>query len=49
MLRNTLKSLLDEEILKSDSFYEQRPEKLGIPDFVELTKKVEAARKETEE
>lgn len=39
MLRNTLKGLLNEQILKEDSFFQQRPEKLSVADFVALTHK----------
>ena len=45
MLRNTLKSLLDDDVLKSDSFFQQRPEALSVQDYIELTNKVEEARK----
>jgi 16S rRNA (adenine1518-N6/adenine1519-N6)-dimethyltransferase len=41
MLRNSLKSLVtDPEILK-DKFFDLRPEKLSVPDFVQLTKRIE--------
>lgn len=44
MLRNTLRALLDKEVLKSDPFFQQRPEKLSVADFVELTRRVERFR-----
>lgn len=37
MLRNTLKPMFPEEILKRE-FFQQRPEVLGVPEFVELTR-----------
>ena len=37
MLRNTLKGLLSDDILKGD-FYQQRPEMLTVADFVQLAK-----------
>jgi 16S rRNA (adenine1518-N6/adenine1519-N6)-dimethyltransferase len=40
MLRNTLKSLVDETIL-SDSFFNQRPEQLSVHDFINLTLKIQ--------
>ena len=44
MLRNTLKSLLPDDILKSDPFFQFRPEKLSVQEFVGLTNRVEEAR-----
>lgn len=38
MLRNTLKSLFSEEILKED-FFQKRPEVLSVEDFVQLTRR----------
>lgn len=43
MLRNTMKAFLKEEPILADSFFEQRPERLSVSDFVELTKLVEKA------
>ena len=44
MLRNTMKSFfLDGEILRND-FFQQRPERLSVDDFVQLTQWVEEAR-----
>ncbi len=41
MIRNTLKSLVnDNEVLKDD-FFKKRPEQLSIDDFIELTNKIE--------
>lgn len=40
MLRNTLKSMLPDEVLKED-FFQQRPEVLSVEDFVQLTLRVE--------
>ncbi len=41
MIRNTLKSLInDDEILK-DVFFTKRPEQLSLDDFVDLTNKIE--------
>ena len=44
MLRNTLKSLLDDNTLKTDPFFRQRPEKLSVQDYINLTNRVEAYR-----
>jgi len=46
MLRNTLKTLLPEEILKRD-FFQQRPEMLSVADFVEITRQAEAMNKDS--
>ncbi|MCB9282446.1 MAG: 16S rRNA (adenine(1518)-N(6)/adenine(1519)-N(6))-dimethyltransferase RsmA [Lewinellaceae bacterium] len=43
MLRNTLKGLLPDEVLKEE-YFQQRPEVLGVEDFVELTRKAAIAR-----
>lgn len=41
MIRNTLKSMVsDETILKKD-YFNERPERLSVDDFVELTNKIE--------
>lgn len=37
MLRNTLKSLVQDESLLNDPFFNERPEKLSVEDFVKLT------------
>ena len=44
MLRNTLKPLFPEEILKEE-FFQQRPEVLSVEDFVQLAKRIEALQK----
>ena len=44
MLRKTLKSFFPDEDLQADKFFEQRPERLSVEDFVELTNRVAAAR-----
>ncbi len=42
MLRNTMKAFIkDSEILKED-FFQQRPERLSVEDFLNLTRRVEA-------
>ncbi|MBK8489957.1 MAG: 16S rRNA (adenine(1518)-N(6)/adenine(1519)-N(6))-dimethyltransferase RsmA [Saprospirales bacterium] len=41
MLRNTLKPLFPDEILKEE-YFQQRPEVLSVDDFVQLTKRIEA-------
>jgi 16S rRNA (adenine1518-N6/adenine1519-N6)-dimethyltransferase len=40
MLRNTLKTMLPEEVLKED-YFQQRPEVLSVEDFIALTLRVE--------
>ena len=42
MLRNTMKTLLSEGDILEDEFFNQRPEKLSLQDFIQLTKWVEA-------
>ena len=42
MLRNTLKSLVPDHPMLQEKFFQQRPEKLSVPDFVELTQRLEA-------
>jgi 16S rRNA (adenine1518-N6/adenine1519-N6)-dimethyltransferase len=37
MLRNTMTGFFPKEILSQDSFFTQRPEQLGVADFVRLT------------
>ena len=46
MLRKTLKSFFPDEDLQADKFFEQRPERLSVEDFVELTNRVAAVRGE---
>ena len=38
MLRNTMKSLINDVDLLADTFFNQRPEKLSVADFVQVTK-----------
>ncbi len=45
MLRNTIKSLVADDQALKDSFFDQRPERLSLEDFIELTKFVEANKK----
>lgn len=45
MLRNTIKSLVNDEQDMKDTFFDQRPERLSLDDFIELTNFVEANRK----
>ncbi|PHN01071.1 16S rRNA (adenine(1518)-N(6)/adenine(1519)-N(6))-dimethyltransferase RsmA [Flavilitoribacter nigricans] len=44
MLRNTMKSILTDQELLADSFFNQRPEKLSVADFVQITKWIEERR-----
>lgn len=44
MLRNTMKSIIDDRELLADPFFSQRPEKLSVADFVNLTKTIESKR-----
>jgi 16S rRNA (adenine1518-N6/adenine1519-N6)-dimethyltransferase len=37
-LRNSLKSLIPNAIVKEDAIFDKRPEALGVNDFVSLTK-----------
>ncbi|MEM0994672.1 MAG: 16S rRNA (adenine(1518)-N(6)/adenine(1519)-N(6))-dimethyltransferase RsmA, partial [Bacteroidota bacterium] len=46
MLRNTMKSFLKGHDILQDEFFQQRPERLTVADFVQLTNWVTAARKE---
>lgn len=41
MLRNTMKSMINNTDLLADRFFDQRPEKLSVADFVQLTRWVE--------
>ncbi|HMQ49093.1 MAG TPA: 16S rRNA (adenine(1518)-N(6)/adenine(1519)-N(6))-dimethyltransferase RsmA [Saprospiraceae bacterium] len=43
MLRNTMKVYLKEDPVLAEPFFEQRPERLSVGDFVNLTKLVEKA------
>ena len=43
MLRNTLKGIVKEPSLLKDSYFTQRPEKLSVEDFIQLTLKVQHA------
>lgn len=45
MLRNTMKSLLKGDELLNDPFFTQRPERLSVEDFVQLTNWVAERRK----
>lgn len=44
MLRNTMKSYIDDPEVLNDSFFSQRPEELSVNDFVELTNRVGSMR-----
>lgn len=37
MLRNTLKSMVEDESVLNDPFYNERPEQLSVEDFIKLT------------
>lgn len=41
MLRNTMKTFIKGDDLLKDPFFTQRPEKLSVEDFVELTRQIE--------
>lgn len=41
MLRNTLKSLVEDTELLTAPFYEKRPEQLSVAEFVQMTKNLE--------
>ena len=43
MLRNTLKGLVKEPSLLKDSYFTQRPERLSVDDFIQLTLKIQNA------
>jgi len=45
MLRNTMKAFLSGNPLLEDEFFKQRPEKLNVADFIQVTKWVEEHRK----
>lgn len=49
MLRNTMKALLPDDDLMEDPYFEQRPERLSVEDFVQLTQRVKAASGDTED
>lgn len=42
MLRNSLKAVINDEDFLKDAFFDQRPEKLSVQDFIELTGKIES-------
>lgn len=44
MLRNTMKLLLPDADLQEDAYFEQRPERLSVEDFVKLTQRVKASQ-----
>lgn len=44
MLRNTMKPFLPKELLMEEAFFQQRPERLSVAQFVELTQRIEAHR-----
>ena len=46
MLRNTMKSFLQGSERLNEPFFTQRPEKLSVEDYIQLTKWVEAYKKE---
>jgi len=48
MLRNTLKTFLKGDPLLKDPFFELRPERLSVDDFVGLTQEIERRRQEHE-
>ncbi len=45
MLRNTMKSFIKDDPILQDEFFQQRPERLTVEDFIELTRKVEMIQK----
>ncbi len=40
MLRNTMKTFIKDDPLLKEPFFEQRPEKLSVADYIELTQKI---------
>ena len=48
MMRNTLKGLVKDDSLLKEEGFKQRPEQLGVEEFVELTAKIENAQKQYE-
>jgi 16S rRNA (adenine1518-N6/adenine1519-N6)-dimethyltransferase len=46
MLRNTMKTFLKDDEIIQDEFFQQRPERLSLDDFIQLTKWVEERIKE---
>lgn len=42
MLRNTLKPFLPDHPMLQEAFFEQRPERLSVPDFIGLTRRIES-------
>lgn len=49
MLRNTMKSLINDSEVLEMPIFKERPEQLSVQDFVEMTNLVERVRKEQEE
>jgi len=41
MLRNTIKSLVPDAPMLEEDFFKQRPERLSVQDFIELTQRIE--------
>ena len=46
MLRNTMKSIIPEHPMLKEPFFEKRPEKISVREFIELTKRLEVELKE---
>ena len=44
MLRNTMKAFLKDSPRLQDPFFQQRPERLSVSDFVQLTQWIEEAK-----
>lgn len=42
MLRNTMKSFVKDHPMLQEAFFQQRPERLSVTDFIELTKRVQS-------
>lgn len=49
MLRNTLKSIIDDSELLESEFFKQRPEQLSVEDFITLTCIIEKRKQELDE
>ncbi len=49
MLRNTLKSLVNEPEVLGEAFFQQRPEQLSVEAFIELTRRIEELKGERED
>ena len=45
MLRNTMRSFVNDETVLTDDFYNERPEQLSVADFIALTNTITALRK----